>query len=191
MKTLQEKKIEKLEEYIKYLLKAIKSESIIRDITDGARSKFESELAALDKEIAEQGDEEPNDAHLLQDIYDRNGMDLIVQSDIYLSGFEDGLHYREPIKPTKADSDKRKRAEDKALRYLMSELCCSEYTDAKDEFSDNYLHIAYIMEQYAQQKCYPEKQTDEWNGIGVNPKEVNPYDIRSVKRARQFRRKNK
>jgi len=39
--------------------------------------------------------------------------------------------------------------------------------------------------------CSVPEVTAKWDGIGINPEEVNPYDIRSVKRARQFRRKNK
>ena len=34
------------------------------------------------------------DADLLQDIYDRNGMEIIANSDIYQQGFKDGLGYR-------------------------------------------------------------------------------------------------
>ena len=93
MKTLQEKKIEKLEEYIEIL-----EGGLLRyDLNNPRFVRARDELAALDKEI-EQGEEEPNDAHLLQNIYDRNSMDLIVQSDIYLRGFEDGLGYNKAKK---------------------------------------------------------------------------------------------
>jgi hypothetical protein len=36
-----------------------------------------------------------SDIELLQDIYDKNDMSIIVQSDFYLRGFEDGLTYKE------------------------------------------------------------------------------------------------
>ena len=103
--TLQEKKIEKLEELVKHYEDFVRILSVSAILKHGEESKefvairniFKEHLTALDKEI-EQGEEEPNDAHLLQDIYDRNGMDLIVQSDIYLRGFEDGLGYNKAKK---------------------------------------------------------------------------------------------
>ena len=42
--------IAKQKEYIEYLLKAVKSESIICVITEGVRGKYESELAALESD---------------------------------------------------------------------------------------------------------------------------------------------
>jgi len=36
------------------------------------------------------------DADLLQDICDRNGMEIIANSDIYQQGFKDGLSYQPP-----------------------------------------------------------------------------------------------
>jgi len=54
MKTKDWKLIaEKQAEYIKYLVKAISSESIIRDITDGVRKKYESELSLLESQEVE------------------------------------------------------------------------------------------------------------------------------------------
>ena len=47
---------------------------------------------------------------------------------------------------------KEPQGAEKALRYLLDKLNCSEYIDARDEFSDNYLHIAYIMEQYHKER---------------------------------------
>ena len=52
-----QKKIELLEEYIKYLIKVIESESIIRDISLGARQKYEQQLASLPKEQSEREEE--------------------------------------------------------------------------------------------------------------------------------------
>ena len=57
-------------------------------------------------------------------------------------------------------------AEEIALRFLFNELNCSEYTDKRDEFSDNYLHIAFIMESYHQ------KMLEEYKSSGATDKEV-------------------
>ena len=47
----KDSRIEKLEEYNAYLIKAIKSESILNGVTLGVREKFESEIAELEKQL--------------------------------------------------------------------------------------------------------------------------------------------
>jgi len=49
-----------------------------------------------DKDELESLTEKKSDADLLQDIYDRNGMEIIANSDIYQQGFKDGLNYQPP-----------------------------------------------------------------------------------------------
>jgi hypothetical protein len=45
---------QKQKEYIEYLIKCISTESIIKDISAGARAKYESEISALEQEAESQ-----------------------------------------------------------------------------------------------------------------------------------------
>jgi len=69
MKTLQEKKIKKLEEYIKYLKSICGIKSISSD-------RYESELASIDKEIFEK-------------VYIRSEEDLPEENGMYICMIQD------------------------------------------------------------------------------------------------------
>ena len=72
-------------------------------LTDEEKLYIQDSVKLLEQESKSQS----SDADLLQDIYDRNGMDVIANSDIYQQGFKDGLSYQSPgSKEQKADSDK-------------------------------------------------------------------------------------
>lgn len=50
---MEKQLIEKLKDYVRYLKRAIHSESIIDNITAGVRDQYDAEIASLDKQIAE------------------------------------------------------------------------------------------------------------------------------------------
>ena len=51
-------------------------------------------LKQLEDILEQESKSQSSDADLLQEIYDRNGMDVIANSDIYQQGFKDGLSYK-------------------------------------------------------------------------------------------------